>query len=99
MCAPSPASARSSMLQRIAVDDAQPARKSRFELGERRQAAAVALDRDHRGAGVEQGAGQPAGPGPDLIDRLACQAGPGMAAIRASNWRSRMKFWPSALLA
>ena len=39
-------------------------RRSRAELGERRQAAPVALDRDDLGAGREQRAGQPAGPGP-----------------------------------
>ena len=35
----------------------------------------------------------------DLIDASAPSSGPGIAAIRASNCRSRMKFWPSALLA
>ena len=37
------------------------------------QAAPVALDRDHLGAGAEQGAGQPAGAGPDLVDALALE--------------------------
>ena len=66
-------------LQRVAVDDLQPAREIRFELGQRRQAAPVALDRDHLGAGVEQGAGQAAGTGADLIDRRPVE--------RAREWR------------
>ena len=70
-----------------------------LQLGQRRNAAPVALDRDDRCAGIEQGAGQAAGAGPDFVDALAVADGPGMAAIRASSCRSRMKFCPSALLA
>ena len=42
-----------------------------LQLGERRDAAPVALDRDDRRAGIEQRAGQAAGAGADFIDRCA----------------------------
>ena len=75
---------------------AELAGKVGAKLVERRDAAPVALDRDDRRAGVEQGAGQSAGAGADLIDACRLRRRPAMAAMRPSNWRSRMKFWPSA---
>src|SRR4029079_130683 len=44
-----------------------------LEFGQGGDAAAVPLDRDYRGAGVEQRAGQAAGPGTDFINRFAGQ--------------------------
>ena len=41
-----------------------------LELGQRGQAAAIALDRDDIGAGIEQRAGQAAGARADLVDKL-----------------------------
>ena len=55
--------------------------KLRLQLGQRRDAAAVALDRDDRRPGVEQRAGQPARARADLIDALRLRALPGIAAI------------------
>ena len=55
--------------QRIAFDKGEPPGKGSGQLGERRQAAVVALDRDDmRGAFEQQGAGEAAGAGPNLDD-------------------------------
>lgn len=58
-------------LERIALDDLEPAAGDLGDLGKCRQAAAVALDGDDlAGAGEEKGAGEAAGTGSDL-DRRA----------------------------
>src|SRR5687768_15568612 len=58
---------------RVAFDDLEPLRIFLLELGEDREAAAVALDGDDVGPSVEQRPGQPAGTRPDLIDRLSLE--------------------------
>ena len=45
-----------------------------MELGQRRDAAAVALDRDDQRSGVQQRSSQAPGPGADFIDALALEA-------------------------
>ena len=57
----------------IVRDHRQLARKRLAQLAEQRQAAVVALDRDHLCPGAEQRAGQPAGAGADLEHRGAVQ--------------------------
>ena len=53
--------------ERVAGDDCQPAGIALVDLGKRRKAALVALDRDHpAGAGRKQRAGQSARAGADL---------------------------------
>ena len=59
--------------ERIGLDRSAAVRESLVQLGQGRKAAAVALDRDHIRAGLEQRARQPAGAGPDLIDGLAVE--------------------------
>ena len=86
-------------LQRIAVDHARACREIPRPVRPAREGSAGRArprrpSRRHRAA---RGSGR-RGRG-RLHRRRRRRATPGMAAIRASNWRSRMKFWPSALVA
>jgi hypothetical protein len=61
-------------VQSIGLDHLEAARHCGGELRERGDAARVALDGDHAArAGGKEGAGQPAGAGPDLEDGAAAQ--------------------------
>ncbi len=66
--------------QGIGLNQLELAREIMLEFGQRRQAASITLDRDHRSAGIEQGARQPTGAGADLINPL-----PGKIAGDRSN--------------
>ena len=69
--------------ERIRLDDLEPPRIARGDLGEGRDAARVALDRDDpRGAGREKRARQTAGPGPisTTVDARERAGGAGDAA-------------------
>ena len=57
-------------VQRVARDHPQASGELGFKLAESRQAAPVALDRHDLRPRVEQGTGQSARTGPDLIDAL-----------------------------
>ena len=58
------------MRERVAVDDLEPAGIVRGDLGQRRERALVALDRDHAPRAVrEQRAREPAGARADLDHR------------------------------
>ncbi len=71
--------------QGVGGDDLKAAGPVRADLGERRQGAFVALDRDHGlGALGEQRAGQAAGAGTDLDDDDSLRAG----RLRARSWPS-----------
>ena len=93
-------SARSSIFSASASMSCKPVAEFLLQLGQapgcsaRSRSTATTLR-----AGIEQGAGQAARARARPRRRAGPSRGPGMAAIRASSWRSRMKFWPSALLA
>ncbi len=59
--------------QRIGFDQPQPLGMLGFDLGERGEAATVAFDSDHLGAGIEKRAGEAAGAGSDFVDILAIE--------------------------
>ena len=94
--AASPSSGRGSKRERVGrrSTSSRPG-IMRGDLGEGRQAARVALDRDRpRRALGQQRAGQPARSGADLDDRHALER-PGGAGDPAVRLRSNRKFWPS----
>ena len=59
--------------QCVAFLDPQPAGECLLQFTQRRDAARIAFDRRHPRSGAQQGAGQPAGAGPDLQHRPVSQ--------------------------
>ena len=86
-------------LQRIALDQPQPAFRCLHQIGQRHDAPAVPLDRDDGGGiAVEQRPRQTAGAGTDF-DHRTPERSPADRAIRPVRLRSSRKFCPSALRA
>ena len=83
--------------KRIAVDDLQPPRIMRRDLGQRRQAAPVPLDRDDAARAIgQQRPRQPAGAGADLQHHVF---GPGQQqhGDAAADILALQKMLPKAL--
>jgi hypothetical protein len=59
--------------ERVGLEDLELAAELLLQLGQGGNAAAVALDRDHAGARIEQSPREPSRAGPDLVHALPLQ--------------------------